>query len=892
MTNGGMKRCARALLMSSALAVSMIGAAQPARARSQGESPATISLSIPAQDLSSALSEFARQTNQQLLYSPELVRGKRSTAVFGQFSPSAGLRQLLTGTGINVSIASSGAFLLGTPQGNLLPGGGSAGAESQEASSSGEESAPTRNTAAADGSTEILVTGTRIRGGNNPSPVISINAKQIREEGFTDLGEVIRSVPQNFSGGQNPGVVGAANTGPGGIANQNITGGSSLNLRGLGPDATLTLLNGRRMSYGGFVQSVDISAIPLEAVDHVEIVPDGASAIYGSDAVGGVGNVILKRDYDGVKVGARYGGATDGGFATREFTATAGTRWHSGGLIASYQHTSTDPIYARQRDYTDYMFDPSTLYPESSLDSGLVSIHQSIGNAVELHLDALKTKRSQEIYPWNSGLTPYYFQTTPQTKTSFVAPSVDISLAGGWMLSAGAGWGRDELRQRQSLLYEGASAPQVYVLDRYSNSARSWDVGAEGPLLALPGGDVRLAIGAGYRKIEFTDRSLLTHSNVTEGQESTKFAYGELALPLIGASQGITAIRRLEVTAALRTEDYSSFGRVTTPKFGLIYGPNQDFTLKASWGRSFKAPTLLQLYQVKSAILDPASYFGGSGNNPNATALELYGGDRNLQPERASTKSLSLLFHPQSLQGFEAELSWFDVDYKNRVVQPITDIHHAFGNPDYAQFIDYSPTEQKLQEIIDSAAAFYNFAGQTYDPNDVVATVFTGYANVARQRIKGVDFSGSYRVELGSGQLQVRGSATLIDGTQQNTRTQEPYDITGQLFAPAKVHGRLGAVWNEGGFSASTFINYVSGVTDTLTDKKTNSFTTLDATVRYSTGQRAGALAGMEVALSAQNLFDQAPPSYPVTSPADPAYDSTNYSAIGRFVSLSISKKW
>jgi len=62
--------------------------------------------------------------------------------------------------------------------------------------------------------------------------------------------------------------------------------------------------------------------------------------------------------------------------------------------------------------------------------------------------------------------------------------------------------------------------------------------------------------------------------------------------------------------------------------------------------------------------------------------------------------------------------------------------------------------------------------------------------------------------------------------------------------------------------------------------------------VRYSTGQRAGACAGIEIALSAQNLFDQAPPSYAATSPADPAYDSTNYSAIGRFVSLSISKKW
>lgn len=144
----------------------------------------------------------------------------------------------------------------------------------------------------------IEVTGTRIKGGAVPSPVISISAARIQEEDFSDLGEVIRSVPQNFSGGQNPGVL-SGNLAGAGNANQNMTGGASLNLRGLGADATLTLLNGRRLAYGGFTQAVDLSAIPVEAVERLEIVADGASAIYGSDAVGGVGNVILKRDYDG-----------------------------------------------------------------------------------------------------------------------------------------------------------------------------------------------------------------------------------------------------------------------------------------------------------------------------------------------------------------------------------------------------------------------------------------------------------------------------------------------------------------------------------------------------------------------------------------------------------------
>lgn len=88
---------------------------------------------------------------------------------------------------------------------------------------------------------------------------------------------------------------------------------SSANLRGLGADATLTLLNGHRLPYDSALQGVDISAIPLAAVDRIEILPDGASAIYGSDAVGGVVNVVLRRDFEGVTTSAQVGASTAGG---------------------------------------------------------------------------------------------------------------------------------------------------------------------------------------------------------------------------------------------------------------------------------------------------------------------------------------------------------------------------------------------------------------------------------------------------------------------------------------------------------------------------------------------------------------------------------------------------
>src|SRR6185369_12943879 len=100
----------------------------------------------------------------------------------------------------------------------------------------------------------------------------------------------------------------------------NTGGASTLNLRGLGSGATLTLLNGHRLAYNVTNPAVDVSAIPLEAVERLEIVADGASALYGSDAVAGVANVVLKRDYAGLSTSARFGASTDGGNSQQQYS--------------------------------------------------------------------------------------------------------------------------------------------------------------------------------------------------------------------------------------------------------------------------------------------------------------------------------------------------------------------------------------------------------------------------------------------------------------------------------------------------------------------------------------------------------------------------------------------
>src|SRR3546814_5884997 len=117
--------------------------------------------------------------------------------------------------------------------------------------------------AATQGSEEsIVVTGTRIDGAPSAAPVITITSQDIKNAGLADLGEVARSLPQNFGGGQNPGIGSAQGTQN---ENVNVNGASTFNLRGIGPNATLTLLNGNRFAYSGTNSVIDVSAIPATA---------------------------------------------------------------------------------------------------------------------------------------------------------------------------------------------------------------------------------------------------------------------------------------------------------------------------------------------------------------------------------------------------------------------------------------------------------------------------------------------------------------------------------------------------------------------------------------------------------------------------------------------------
>ncbi|HEX4973763.1 MAG TPA: TonB-dependent receptor [Steroidobacteraceae bacterium] len=144
---------------------------------------------------------------------------------------------------------------------------------------------------------EVVVTGSRIAQPNleTTSPVTQVTADDIAVQGVTRVEDLINQLPQAFAA-QNASVSNGA------------TGTATVNLRGLGSPRTLVLIDGRRMPYGGVTNSAaDLNQIPAAMVERVEVLTGGASAAYGSDAIGGVVNFIMKKDFEGVQFDAMYG---------------------------------------------------------------------------------------------------------------------------------------------------------------------------------------------------------------------------------------------------------------------------------------------------------------------------------------------------------------------------------------------------------------------------------------------------------------------------------------------------------------------------------------------------------------------------------------------------------
>ncbi len=1000
-----------------AVAASAFVAPAPVRAAGQVQQ-----FHIPAGPLDQALAAYGRQTHRQLLYTTDLVAGHRAPALEGPFDDDQALERLLAGTGIQVRRAGR-AFVL--VQGPPLPQSRATPTRPQQRRAQPVPPAPRTpsNGAQEDQiAQEILVTGSNIRGiSEGTSQVITVDRTDIDRAGHGTVGEAIAALPQNFggTGTEDSSLTGADHS------TQNIGLGTSANLRGLGSDATLTLVNGRRLAgSGGQADFTDISLIPLAAVERIEVLTDGASALYGSDAVGGVINILMRKNFTGGETRLRVGTATQGGASEVQFGQVLGTSWNTGHVLAAYEFVHRDALHADQRAYTrsadlrplggsdwrSYFSNPGTIMtispagalvpayaipagqngtglkpsdfkpgqnyenfregtdilPRQDRHSGYITAEQEIGAHFSLfaegryaHRDFLSYGQASTGLAQVTAANPHFVSPdgAPYSLIAYsflreIGPiaqpgSVESWTAtGGLTVAPGKGWEIEayvtHASERTETEYhnianatyfaealgttpDDPATPYNTTVDGFFNPygdgpvnsqkvldfvnqgfahnltlsrMTSANLKADGSLLSLPGGALKIAIGANYRHEQFgrsgenffygTKPTPLHDTDI--GRDITAL-FGEVAIPLFGPENALPGLKRLQLSGAVRYEHYGDFGGTTNPKLGLMWEPLAGLIFKTSWGTSFRAPVLRELRDP--LLVSYVQLRDGAG--VLTPVLTMFGGNPNLRPETADSFTLSGRVVPAWARRWHFDASYFQTHFRNRIEHPAADnLGEALSNAIFSPFITrvdaaHNPDDRaRLLALINDPGS--QIAGLL--PPEFFRAILDGrLVNSTELIVRGIDLlvGGDFPMAGGTGSISVNASH-MLDYQRRITPKAPLTERVGTLSNPPEWKLRASGAWDSGPIGISASFNYVASYLDDVSvpARKVDSWTTVDLQLRFQ--PRALKNKGLSLAFNVQNLFDQDPPF--VDQMSGFGYGAANADPIGRYVSLQIIKRW
>ncbi len=289
------------------------------------------SLALPSQSLSNALIELGKASGISIIFPSQLLSPynlhNQAQAIEGELTARETLEIWLAETELSYREISPRVIA-------IIPRPAEPADDDQPAPPSIEELTVLG----------VSVTGSRLSRTDlqGTSPVDIISAPDLSRSGHQSLGEFLKFVP-SVSGNSTSTAV--SNGGD---------GTATVTLRGLPANNTLVLINGQRVAFDGMAgDSVDLNSIPTSAIDRIEILKDGASAIYGSDAIAGVINIIMKQEFDGLQVEQYVGESSRGDLQTATTNLLWGLTGERGSLIASASYYSQDGLYSRQRALSD-----------------------------------------------------------------------------------------------------------------------------------------------------------------------------------------------------------------------------------------------------------------------------------------------------------------------------------------------------------------------------------------------------------------------------------------------------------------------------------------------------------------------------------------------------------
>ena len=423
------------------------------------QAPATKNFNVPAGSVTNAIKAFSGQSGVEVLMPTDAVKGVRTNAVQGDMTPRQALEKMVAGTNLTViQDEKTGALGLRTNPASEK------NADSRQASIPAAKLEKTETGAIRLETMAVL--GSRIRQTETegPSPVSSYNRDYINATGAMTLSDFLNQIPQTYSGigsgrGSAPNelnpefgqrtetsspafnfVLGSSAASPA------QTGVSAVSLRGLGSGSTLVLVDGRRAAQSGNGNRgtdtrqgfVDLNTIPLGMVDRIEVITDGASAIYGADAVAGVINIILKKNFTGTEVSGGFKASEHGGGRERNVSVITGfTHGKLSGSVAIEYYDrqnlkASDRAFSKNQNHTGIA--KGTLTPSGTtatgvdfrLNWGYPAVIQASGGVVSGNFNAIPGVRVVLVPVGTTG-TLTAAQFTPVTTPTGTATVVNAT---------------------------------------------------------------------------------------------------------------------------------------------------------------------------------------------------------------------------------------------------------------------------------------------------------------------------------------------------------------------------------------------------------------------------------------------------------------------------------
>ena len=735
---------------------------------------------------------------------------------------------------------------------------------------------------------ELIVTGTRVTGlrvEDSPAPIQVVDSAALDRTGRVELTQTLNQTIPSFG------------TQPFGGDASNLK--LSARLRGLSANHTLILVNGKRRHgtanlnvslTGGFAGSAspDLTFIPVAAIGRVEVLQDGAAAQYGTDAVAGVVNIILKDQDHGGVVSATAGSYYEGDGDTRSFSANVGfaptDASHLNLTVERRTHGYSDRGEADQRFFTAANLANPALrsvpgYPHTNrifgdaryeLTTGIFDAAFEVAPETELYAFggiSRREGRSRQNYRFPN-IAPTIW---PQGFTPIIAiDEDDVSLTGGvrrrsnggWTFDLASSYGRDKASvsnlnsANTSLIADTGTSPTDFhngdfLASQWSTTldvSREFDVGLAGPLT--------LAAGVEHRRETYEIRA---------GEPASRYKIGPQAFPgfsLTDAARhsrnnnavyldlAATPIEALHVDVAARYEDYSDFGDTLVGKLTARYDFSPAFALRATVSNGFRAPSLAESYYSATTVSPTTAGVRLPPNNPAAALL----GISPLKPEDSTNFSVGFVAHPAPR--LTATLDLYQIDIDDRIVSTGT----IFG---LRNNVVRSPAV--------TAAIIAN--GNILDPT-VTTTSISTFVNGADTRTRGGDLVLSYASDFGALGTVDWSFAGNLNRTKVRRLQAPPPQISasGQSYldlaaisyietVSPRYKATLGGVYRKGPLTvdlketlygpASIFID--GGNTGAYVRNKQGATFITDLDVSYRVGH------GFKVTIGASNLFDTRP---------------------------------